>query len=243
MTKVAKMATVPIESEGIESNKIVNNKVSFLKDHSTTSSHPKNHPTNNIRVRALKSLTKTDRDDITDFNNLRDKITKKLTLDNWVVVTSSQNLYIFNLNRKPNGNLSIGNTISIDNDLTAKVFYDENLFDSLKLFRWPQLQTLVEQFRNNVKREDDFEFQSPSDSKTHIEFQDCYETKRELDASIFEFCAVNVEAVSADVSVNFFFIILPEFFLNLFLIKDGQWTSAVIRTYTKRHEQFTAIEN
>lgn len=192
-----------------------------------------NDQQNAIRVRAPPSPTRTNRDVITDFNDLLKNVTKRLKLENWIVVESSRNLYIFNLNLKSNGNLSIVNTINIDRNLTAKVFYDENLFDSLKLCRWAQLQTLVEQFRNNVKRDDDFEFECVSERKTKIEFQECVETKHQVqDTSVFEFCAVNLGG-NAEVSKKIFSLSSAKaisFIENIFQIDNVLQPSNTIET-------------
>lgn len=124
-------------------------------------------------------------DEIIDFDNLRENLTGKLKLENWIVVTTHQNLYIFNLYKKCNGNLSIRNTIAIDINLVVKVFgeiNDDTLFN-LKLYRWPQLQTLIQQLSSNVKREDDRGIDQQKDAVT------------------FEFCATNNQS---DVSEHFF---------------------------------------
>lgn len=127
---------------------------------------------------------------------------EKLKLKNWIVVASSRNLYIFNLNKKLNGNLSIRNTINIEIDLTVKVF-DEvngNIVFNLKLYRWQQLQRLFEQFNSNVKREDDLDIECVmmekrpnSDAVETVQggFGDCNENEQK---EPFEFFAINALA-------------------------------------------------
>lgn len=143
------------------------------------------HQRNTILVRALPLAT-TNHDEILNFDNLRENLTKKLNLDNWLVVTTHQNLYIFNLNKKYNGNLSIRNTISIDVDLVVKVFVESNDDDTLfnlKLYRWPQLQTLIEQLSNDVKCEDDLHFECVVEKE-----QKSPVINGDDDVASFEFC-------------------------------------------------------
>lgn len=128
-----------------------------------------------------------------NFDNLRANITEKLKLDNWIVVTSYQNVYVFNLNKRLNGNLSIKKTISIDTDLVGKVFdsqtNDETTFE-LELYRWSQLQNLVDQLKANVKCENDVEFDKSVAPVLNYD----YESKaiQEADVEPFEFCPTNV---------------------------------------------------
>lgn len=165
---------------------------------------PRVYQTDDIGLRVLP-LVNTIRDEIKNFDNLRENITEKLKLENWIVVTSLQNLYVFNLNKKLNGNLSIRNTISIDIDLIVKVFDEmkDDILFNLKLYRWSQLQTLIEQL-TNVKREDDLDFEfvmeTQQNSGAYYGFKDDYEINKQNEGT-FEFCATNAET---DVSNVYF---------------------------------------
>lgn len=141
-----------------------------------------------------------------NFDNLRENLTEKLKLKNWIAVTTSHHsLYIFNLNKKLNGNLAIRNTISVDINLAVKVFgeiNDDIIFD-LKLCRWAQLQILIEQL-SNVKHEDDLDFVCVLD-KDRIsdapaaEIEDDCSIYQQEDAATFEFCGIDGKM---NVSVN-----------------------------------------
>lgn len=111
-----------------------------------------------------------------------------------MVVTSHQHLYIFNLNKKSNGKLTIRNSICIDVDLVVKVFNeinDDTLFN-LKLYRWPQLQTLIEQLNQHVKVEDDLHFECVVEKEQNAGVKDDCGNYQQEDVVAFEFCTTNV---------------------------------------------------
>lgn len=128
-----------------------------------------------------------------NFENLRENLTEKLKLENWMVLTTAhQHLYIFNLNKKSNGKLSIRNSICIDDNLIVKVFNeinDDTLFN-LKLYRWPQLQILIEQLSNNVKLEEDLHFECVLEKEQNAEIKEDYRNDQQEDGVgvAFEFC-------------------------------------------------------
>lgn len=111
------------------------------------------------------------RDQIIDFDSLRENVTGKLHLENWMVLPSQRTVHIFSLNAKWNGNLSIRNTICIDIDMAVKVFgeHNDDTLLSLKLYSWPQLQTLVDQCGVHVKREVEMEFVEVGDEAVKSE--------------------------------------------------------------------------
>ncbi|XP_037044571.1 zinc finger protein 12-like [Bradysia coprophila] len=131
-------------------------------------------------------LSTSIRDKIVDFDNLRENVTGKLSLENWMVLPSHRSLHIFSLNKMLNGNLSIRNTIFIDIDLVVKVFgeNDDTLF-SLKLHSWPQLQTLIEQCGVQVKREVELEFADVVSKTENSETNSC-----EKDTLAVEYCSI-----------------------------------------------------
>lgn len=123
--------------------------------------------------------------EIMNFDDLRGHLMEKLKLKNWFVMRSRENLQIFSLNKKWNGNLSIRNTICVDNSLIVRVFGekgDDTIF-KFKLFRWHQLQTLLDQLNSNVNREvtNDLRIDQPTYTGS------------------FEFCSTNIKS---DVSDN-----------------------------------------
>lgn len=127
--------------------------------------------------------SKTIPDEIVNFENLRLNLSAKLKLDDWMVWKSPENLHIFSLNRKSNGNLSIRNTVYIDIDLTVKAFEgddDETMFDS-KVYHWHQLQTLIDQLcHRRIKNE--------------IISEEFTVTEDENRRVPFEFCAINIKS-------------------------------------------------
>lgn len=145
----------------------------------------------------LSGSTKALRDELMSFDNLRANVKEKLKLDNWIVVTSNQNVYVFNLSKRSNGNLSIKKTISINTDLVVKVFVnnvdgqtnDDTIFE-LQLYRWSQLQNLVDQLKTNVKSENDVECDGQVAAAV---LNDNYENGlQQTDVEPFEFCPTNV---------------------------------------------------
>lgn len=149
-----------------------------------------------ISVRACPSSDNTMHNEIINFDCLRENLTEKLKLENWIVVTTHQHLYIFNLNKKLSGNLSIRHTISIDIELVAKVFDGTN--DStpvdLQLYRWPQLQDLIEQLSNTaVKREEDFHFECVSVNEQNFKVEDDDGNDQQADLAAFQLRATNVD--------------------------------------------------
>ncbi|XP_037044566.1 zinc finger protein 287-like [Bradysia coprophila] len=141
-------------------------------------------------------LSTSIRDEIVDFDNLRENVTGKLSLENWMVLPSHRSLHIFSLNKMLNGNLSIRNTIFINVDLVVKVFgeeSDETLF-SLKLSSWPQLQTLIEQCGAQVKREVDLEFIDVVDKTANSETSNsCEIVHQPKDTLVVEFSGINIK--------------------------------------------------
>lgn len=129
---------------------------------------------------------------------------RKLNLDNWFHLTSLQNLHIFNVNTKENGNLSIRNTIHINIELIVNV-YGENdgIILTVKLYEWPQLQSLIKQLECNVKRECDDAFDLDVIDETYhsedVKDDREWEIDRQGEAVAFDFCVRN--DVEADVSV------------------------------------------
>lgn len=157
-------------------------------------SNPDHHERNTtIGVRALNRTIRGD--EIENFHNLQENLTEKLKLDNWNVSTSHQHVHIFILNKKLNGNLSIRNTICVNIDLFVKVFgeNDDEIVFNLKLYRWPQLQNLIEHLGSNVKREDCVDLDCRDNSEI---------SRRDVkdDAVTFEFCAAST---GTDVCENF----------------------------------------
>lgn len=134
------------------------------------------------------------RDEISNFENLRENLTQKLKLDNWFHLTSHQSLHIFNVDEKANGNLSIRNTIRIDIKLVMKVYgRDDDVLFTVKLCQWPQLQTLIEQFGLSMKREDE-PFNVSVIEETVLrndDVKDDWDVDRKCEAVAFEFCATN----------------------------------------------------
>lgn len=112
-----------------------------------------------------------------------------------MVSKSPENLHIFSLNKKSNGNLSIRNAVYIGIDLTVKAFGeddDETIFN-LKVYRWNQLQTLIDQLWQQMKNE-----VIRPDEIVAVEMD-----RRKIDDVPFEFCAINVKSeVSNDLSVG-----------------------------------------
>lgn len=147
-------------------------------------------------------MNKTIHDEIVNFKHLSENVAVKLRLDNWLVSKSHHNLHIFRLNKKLNGNLSIRNTIYIDIDLVVKVFgeKDDEIFN-LKLYRWPQLQTLIDQLCVNVKHENQMNVIVISDDDGNEEplcefrVKDEYgiDLERQNEDLVFEFCATNAK--------------------------------------------------
>ncbi|XP_037044569.1 zinc finger protein 2-like isoform X2 [Bradysia coprophila] len=150
-------------------------------------------------------------DKIIDFDNLRENVTGKLSLENWMVLPSHRSLHIFSLNKMLNGNLSIRNTIFIDVDLVVKVFgedNDETLF-SLKLYSWPQLQTLIEQCGAQVKPEVELEFADVVGKTASSETNNC-----EKDTLAVEFCSIVTKPELSEVAITDFHQPLAELIQN-----------------------------
>ncbi|XP_037045726.1 zinc finger protein 423-like [Bradysia coprophila] len=159
-----------------------------------------------IQSRSTTSSTSI-RDKIVDFDNLRENVAGKLSLENWMVLPSHRSLHIFSLNKMLNGNLSIRNTIFIDVNLVVKVFgedNDETLF-SLKLYSWPQLQTLIEQCGAQVKREVDLEFIDVVDKSANSVTNTREIKHQQKDTLPDEFCGINTkpEAEVSDLHKTF----------------------------------------
>lgn len=98
--------------------------------------------------------------EIMHFDNLRYNLTEKLNIDNWLVVESSGNIFIFKINKEPNGNLSILSTINIDGDLVMKVFInnksDEGIVPSnWKISQWSELQNIIDKIQIDIDSEND----------------------------------------------------------------------------------------
>lgn len=113
-----------------------------------------------------------------------------------MVFTSHHNVRIFNLNEKLSGNLSIRNTICVDVDLYVNVFgeNDDEIILNLKLYRWSQLQNLIEQLSGNVKREDCLDLDYPDEFKqTLCDYNNDFETS--------EFCAANTETEVCEILI------------------------------------------
>ncbi|KAG4076675.1 hypothetical protein HA402_001962 [Bradysia odoriphaga] len=148
-------------------------------------------------------------DKISDFSNFSENLTQKLKLNNWFHLSSLQNLHIFNVNTKENGNLSIRNTIHINIELVVKVYAEnDDIIFTVKLNHWPQLQSLIEQLEHKVKRESEAfaltsfvdETSLSDDVKDHI-------IDRQYEVVAFDFRAGNdlatdsVDSKQADVSI------------------------------------------
>lgn len=142
------------------------------------------------------------RDAITDFNNLCQKLPHKLDLDNWFHLTSPKSLHIFNVDTKTNGNLAIRNTIHINIELTLKVYgVNDDIIFTVKLCHWYQLQSLIEQFGRKVKSECDAFDLSVTDETSQIDdVKDDFGIDERDEVVAFEFCAGN--DVKADVSLT-----------------------------------------
>lgn len=137
-----------------------------------------------------------------NFDYFRENLTKNLKIKNWFVMTSHQHIHIFNVDKKPNGNLSIRNTISIDTELMVNVFdVNDDILSSLKIYSWSQLYTLIEQFSYNVKQGGDVFVVTVIDEEDQLhKTTNDVKTDYETDRGTFEFCATNEEV---DVSENF----------------------------------------
>lgn len=139
-------------------------------------------------------------DEIINFDNLCENVTGKLNLKNWMVLPSQRTLHIFSLNKKSNGNLSIQSTIFIDIDLVVKVFGESNddTLVSLKVFSWPQLQTLIEQC-SAFKREVNLEFVDVVDETAKSETNTFEFKDQQRDTLAVDFRGVNTK-LEAEVS-------------------------------------------
>lgn len=198
-------------------------------------------PGTNIRQRVSTTdpSTTVNRDGITDFNELRENVAHKLELDDWFHLTSLQSLHIFNVDIKSNGNLSIRHTIHVNIELKCTVYgANDDIVFTVKLCHWPQLQSLIEQFGREVKREcDTFEVDETCHSDDVKD--DCLIDRKD-EAVAFDFCAR--KDVETEVSVTpegRFFARLIRFLRFSFQFVEPQLQSLVEIV----KEEFTTVED